>query len=80
MDDFIQSVNQKMYERQRFTISECSREFSQDYPVTLGYQQVMCKMGSKNAHGHAQNAEHDCSFNFLRVITRDGNEFLNHII
>jgi hypothetical protein len=42
--------------------------------------QVLCKLGSENAHGCAQNTENVFSFAFLRVIPQDGDEFLNHII
>jgi hypothetical protein len=36
-------------------------------------------MGSKNAHGCAQN-ENAFSFDFLKRYDKDGDEFLNHVV
>jgi hypothetical protein len=42
--------------------------------------QVLCKMGSENAHGCAQNAEHSFSFDFFDQYHKNGDKFLIHII
>jgi hypothetical protein len=38
------------------------------------------KTGSKNAHGCSQNAENSFSSEFLEYYSKDGDEFLHHII
>jgi hypothetical protein len=56
-DDLVQSVDQTICERGRFTFSEHSREFPQIsrtvlyeiIAVTLGYHKF-CRMGPENAH------------------------------
>jgi hypothetical protein len=60
-DDLVQSVDQKVRERRRFTISELSCEFPQIsrtllyeiIRVRLDYHKFFFKMGSENAHGCA---------------------------
>jgi hypothetical protein len=81
-NDLVRSVDQKLYERWCFTISELSCEFPHIYTVLydittikLGYLQVLCKMGSKHAHGCAQN-----SLTFLDPYHKYGNKFLSHIV
>jgi hypothetical protein len=65
----VQSVDQKICERQRFTISELLCEFPQILCTVLyGTITVLHKMDSENAHGCAQNSENDFSFNFSTVI------------
>jgi hypothetical protein len=62
-DNLVQSVDQKMSERQRFIISELSCQFSQNSRTILyELSQVLRKMGSENAHGCAQNAENGVGF------------------
>jgi hypothetical protein len=58
-DDLVQSVNQKICETRRFTISELSCEFTQIWCTVLyeiitikrGYYKFLHKMGSENTHG-----------------------------
>jgi hypothetical protein len=50
-DDYVQNVDQKICQRECFTISELSCEFLQ----------ISCKMDSENAHTCTQNAE-NCFF------------------
>jgi hypothetical protein len=83
-DDLLQSVNQTICERWNFRISEHSCEFPQ-ISCTLLYEiitvrlsQVLCKMGSKNAHEYIQNAKNGFGFDFF-IYHEDGDEFLNHI-
>jgi hypothetical protein len=70
-DDPVQSVDQKIHERQCFTISEPLCEFPKisctlrDHHSLTTLSQVLHKMGSKNAHGCAQNAENGFSFHFF---------------
>jgi hypothetical protein len=71
-DDLVQSVDQKICERQGFKISELSCEFPQ-ISSTLLYEiisyarllQVLHNMGSKNAHGCTQNREWLPALTFL---------------
>jgi hypothetical protein len=79
-DDLVQSVDQKICERWRFTISEVSCKFPQIsrsvlyeiITVRLGYHKVLSNMGSENAHG--------CLFDFLERRHKDGDKFLNQIV
>jgi hypothetical protein len=60
-DDLVQSVDQKICGRRRFTISELSSEFPQILhtilyeiiTVRLGYHKVLRNIGSENTHGCA---------------------------
>jgi hypothetical protein len=72
-DDLIQSVDQKICDRRRFTISERSCEFPQisrfvQYEiitVRLGHHhKFYTRWGPENAHRCAQNAENGFSFDF----------------
>jgi hypothetical protein len=68
-DDLIQSVDQKICERRRFTIVELSCEFPQ-ISSTLLYEiitvsVVLHKMDSENADGCAQNAGNGFVFDIL---------------
>jgi hypothetical protein len=82
------SVDQKICERWRLTISELLCEFPQISRTILSknnhcyarLSQVLRKMGSKNAHGCIQNAVNDFGVDFLERYHKDGDEFLNHII
>jgi hypothetical protein len=71
-DDLVQSVGQKICERQCITISELSCEFPQishtvlyDITVRLGCHKFLHKMGSRNAHRFAQNTENGFGFDFF---------------
>jgi hypothetical protein len=74
-DDLVQSADQKICERQRFTISDLSCEFSQIsctvlceiITVRLGYHKFCARWVLKMLTS-AQNAENGFSFDFLRVI------------
>jgi hypothetical protein len=82
-DDLVQSVDQIICERWRFTISELSCEFPQpprDYHSQARLSQVLHRMGSENAHGCAQNEENDFGFDFLKRYHKDGYEFRNHFV
>jgi hypothetical protein len=50
----------------------------QDHHSYARLSQVLCKMGSENAHECAQNA--DNGFDFSEWYHKDGNEFLNYIV
>jgi transposase len=70
--DLVQSVDQKICERRRFTISElffvnfhCS---VREYHSYARLSQVLRKMGSENAHGCAQNAKNGFGFDIFRVV------------
>jgi hypothetical protein len=75
-NDLFQSVEQKICERRRFTISELSCEFPQIsltvlyeiITVKLGYHKFRAKMVSENDHGYTQNAL-GFDFYFFREIS-----------
>jgi hypothetical protein len=41
--------------------------------------QVLCKTGSENAQGCAQNAENGFGFDFFERYRKEGDEFLSHV-
>jgi hypothetical protein len=75
-DYLVQSVDQKIYERRRFTLSALSCEFPQIsrtllyeiITVRLGYYKLLLKICSENAHGCAQNAENGFGFDSSRAM------------
>jgi hypothetical protein len=75
-DDLVQSVDQKICDRQRFTISELSCEFPQIsctylyeiITVRTDYHKFCTRWVLKILMG-AQNAENDFGFYFYRAIT-----------
>jgi hypothetical protein len=73
-DDFVRSVDQKICERRRFTISELYRmnlhKFHTLFCTRLSQSRlslVLLKMSSENFHGCAQNAGNGFSFDFFRA-------------
>jgi hypothetical protein len=83
-DNLVQNVDQKVCERWGFPISEISYEFPQISHSALyeiiKLSQVLCKMGSKNAHRCTENAENGISFDFFERYHKDVYEFLSHIV
>jgi hypothetical protein len=87
-DDFVQSVDKKICERRRFTISELSLEFPQISPTVL-YEIITIKLGCYNfcvrwvpqmltgAHKKQRMVSH---LTFLERYHKDGDEFLSHIL
>jgi hypothetical protein len=75
-DDLVQSVNQKICERQRFTFQNICVNLDKFHTLFTS------KMGMENAHRYAQNEENGF-FGLeplLEQYQEDGNEFLSHII
>jgi hypothetical protein len=73
-DDSVQTVDQKIYERQQFTISELSCEFPQISHAVL-YEISTVRLGY-----HKLCATWASASTFLEQYHKDGDEFLNHII
>jgi hypothetical protein len=74
-EDPVQSVDQIIYEKRHFTISEHPCEFPhcmhcslQNYQLGWAIITRFPKIGSKNVHERAQNAENSFGFGFFRVI------------
>jgi hypothetical protein len=86
--DFVQSDEQKICERWRFTISELSCKFPQ-ISLTVLYKNITLRLGYNkffpswalkmlmNAHKTQRMAS---TLTFLEQFHRGGNEFLNHIV
>jgi transposase len=87
-DDLVQSVNKKIRENQRFTISELSFEFPH-ISCTILYEIVTHKLGYHKfcarwvlkmlTDGH-KTQRMASALTFLERYFKDGNEFLNHIV
>jgi hypothetical protein len=72
VSDLVQSIDQKFFERQHFTISEVSCEFPQ-ISRTVFYKIITVTLGcqvSESAHRCTQNAENSFGFDFFRAIPR----------
>jgi hypothetical protein len=69
MDDLVQSADQRIYERWRFTISELSCEFPQ-IPSTVLYEIITVKLGYITSF--AQDEFRKCS----RVSTKKIREWI----
>jgi hypothetical protein len=86
-DDLVRSVDQKICERRRFTISEFSCEFPQ-ISYTLLYETITVRLGChkfcarwfRKSLRLVQNTENGFGFDFLERYHKDGDEFLNHIV
>jgi hypothetical protein len=87
-DDLVQSVDQKICERRRFTISELSCEFSQTsctvlyeiITVRLGYRNFCATRVLKILMGAQRTQRVASALTFLERYQKDGDEFLNHIV
>jgi histone-lysine N-methyltransferase SETMAR len=87
-DGNLQSVDQKICERQRFTISEPSYEFQQILltvlyeiiTVRLGYHKFCARWVPKMLTGEHKAQRMASALTFLEGYHKDGDEFLNHII
>jgi hypothetical protein len=87
-DDLVQSVNQKICERQCFTISELSYEFPQIslavlyeiITVRLGYHKFCARWVLKMLTGVHKMQRMASALTFLERYHQDGDEFLNNII
>jgi hypothetical protein len=87
-DDLVQSVEQNMCERLRFTISELSCEFPQIsrtvlykiIAVRLGYLKFYARWVLKMLTGAHKKQRIASALTFLERYHKDGNEFLSHIV
>jgi hypothetical protein len=87
-DDLVQTVHQKICERQHFTISELSCELPQTvctllYEITTartGYHKFCARWVPKMLQGCTWKAKNGFSFHFLKWYHKDGDKFLNHIL
>jgi hypothetical protein len=89
VSDLVQSVDQKICERKRFTISELSCESPQIscivlykiITVRLGYRhKFSARWASKMLMGAHKMQRMASAMTFFRVIPNNGDEFLNNII
>jgi hypothetical protein len=88
-DDLVQSVDQKLCERQRFTIPELSCEFPQ-ISRTLVYEIITVMLGchykfcarlvSKMLTGAHKTQRLTSALTFLERYHKAGDELLNHIV
>jgi hypothetical protein len=86
--DLAQSVDQRICERQRFTISEPSCEFPQIscivlheiITVRLGCHHKFCTSVLKMLKGVKKPQRTALDLTFLEQYHKDGEEFLNHMI
>jgi hypothetical protein len=87
-DDLPQSVDKKICERRRFTISELSCEFPQIsctvlydvITVRLGYHKFWARWDPKMPIGAHKTRTMASAFTFLERYHKDDDEFFNHII
>jgi hypothetical protein len=85
-NDLVQSVDQKICERWRFTISEPSCEFPHTVlyeiiTVGLGYDKFCARWVPKMLTGvHRMQRMASFGFDFFRAYHKYGDEFLNHIV
>jgi hypothetical protein len=87
-DDLVQSIDQKICERQRFTISELSCEFTQIsrtvlyeiITVRLGYHKFCARCVLKMLMGAHKTQRTASALTLLEHYHKDGDEFLNHIV
>jgi hypothetical protein len=87
VSDLVQRVNQNIYERRHFTISELSCEFPQN-PLTALYKIITGRLGchhkfyarrvSKNVHGRVKSERMALALPFLEQYHKDSDEFLSH--
>jgi hypothetical protein len=87
-DYFVQSVDQKICERRRFTISELSCEFPEIsrtvlYEITIvrvRYHEFCAKWVPKRLAGAHKTQRMASALAFLEQFHKDGDEFLSHIV
>jgi hypothetical protein len=77
-DDLVQSVDQKLCERQFQNFHVNFHKYHAVFSKRLSC--VLRKMDSENAHGCPPNAENDFGFDFLERRHKDGDGFLSHIV
>jgi hypothetical protein len=87
-NDLVQSNDQKICERQRFTISELSCEFPQISCTVLyeiitvrpGYHKFCARWVPEMSPGAHKMCRMASALTFLEQYNKDGDEFLHHII
>jgi hypothetical protein len=87
-DDLVQSIDQKIYERQHFTISELLCEFPQILytvlckiiTIRLGHHKVCAKLVPKMLTGAHKMQRMALALTFLERHHKDGDEFFSHIV
>jgi hypothetical protein len=87
-DDLVQSADQKVCERRRFTISELSCEFPQVLcivlykiiSVRLDYHKLCARWVLKMLTGAHRTQRIASALTFFERYYKDGDEFLNHIV
>jgi hypothetical protein len=86
-DDLVQSVHQKICERQHFTISELPFEFSQ-ISCTILYENITVRLGCHKCYarwvpkmlmGVHETQRMALALTLLEQYHNDGDAFLNHI-
>jgi hypothetical protein len=87
-DDLVQSVDQKICERQCFTIAELSCEFPQIsrtvlykiITVRLGYCKFYARLVPKMLLGMHKTQRMALALTFIDQYHKDGSEFVSHIV